>query len=677
MAVYYQSLPLVVLRIAVAWWIALTVIAVGLNPGDVLGYFSENIHELGAQLYLIAFVMVTATLAVGFAVYLKRELIRMVLQARSTLGIECSIGKVPLPTASLPRVSDHRRRVPLTGALIEKWMEAHTQPVPAKGAKGEESRVPDHYAKLLQAVWDTFCAQPHFPASHRAGGHGDRRLHVHCHDVAERALKLAADGWKYEGIFVKRRGRQRVQVFAPNSARSALNPLDPLIPIVALAHDIGKLQAYEVDSSGKITKNDEPDGNTLDDDDRGVLHDFLGPRILAMMPEYWELDARERAVINLSLAHYHHPSAFPLDRQGLIVDERAGMLMALLIDADRAVSAEEAGQSGASQKAELDEAESEDLYKAFVSILVEPGRINGVGDPQEDAQHRIGQKHGDFILLNEKRVRGLLQAALGLSQEEGDGKYRLTIKLLTLLKEKDLLYTTHNGVDLSAYLPMYRVGLYHSRTTTHIADVAPAILMKVPPVTVDELEVLSYLAEHPAKVLVRGVVLTHLSTVKDQAALDLLVERAFAGGGGEEPPPDESAELQETLGVNAGEGELPPSGNEPPPFAEEPPGWLEEPPDWHAEPSPPHDNRTDVQERAHTAAEPTMPAPLALTQGKKRKRLAELDPHMRERVQAVVGDALAAGRRRAARPLPAESTTPDGEDEMSLEQRRALFGDPD
>src|SRR5690606_23279088 len=399
----------------------------------------------------------------------------------------------------------------------------------AKGRSSGRSGQPDlnPYGQLFLAIWDTFCAHAHYPASHRIGGHGDRRLHDHCHDVAEQALTLAAEGWQYTGIYVKKRGRKARRIMEPNSASSVLNANDPIIPIIALAHDIGKLIAYQVDKNGCIVHNKEEESNTLDDDDGRVMHDMLAPRALALMPEFWRIDHRDRLAINMALAHYHHPSAFPLDRYQRLLDERAAAVMALLIDADRAVSAAESDLSQDHVNEDMDEALQQEIYQAFVEIVLQPGRINGLGNPEENAMVQIGQKHADFIAIQEKRLRTLMLQKMNWSLEDHDNRYHLTIKLLTGLHEKGLLYVEHGGVDFSAYLPMYKVALYHHAKTRHLADLAPAVVIKIPSSAHPELEPISFMSIHPAKAIIKHPMLTHLNHIKDPERLHQLIANAF------------------------------------------------------------------------------------------------------------------------------------------------------
>lgn len=529
MAVNRKSLPLVVARVAFFWWCVFTLVAFGLKPREIIVYFMENSGFFLRYMYLIGFIVIFLAALVGLAVYATK--MRKVWQLRpgKFMGLKSTIGQIPLPNPPLPRIRDPKRRLPIAGEHLKRWLQDQYI-VDAKGSgkkTGEGQKVLNAHGKLFLAVWDTFAAHTHYPASHRLGGHGDRRLHDHCHDVAEHALMLAVQGWTYTGIYVKKRGRKARKIMEPNSPNSVLNANDPIIPIVALAHDIGKLIAYEVDTTGNIIQNKEEESNTLDDDDGRVLHDMLAPRALALMPEFWDIDHRDRLAINMALAHYHHPSAFPLDRYQRLLDERAASVMALLIDADRTVSAIEADLPQERTNEDMDEALEQEIYEAFVQIVLEPGRINGVGRPEENALIQIGQKHSEFIAIKETRLRALMLKKLNWSKDDSDNRYHLTIKLLTVLREKGLLYVEHAGVDFSAYLPMYKVALYHHTKTTHLADLAPAVVINIPSTAFPELEPISFMSIHPAKAIIKHPMLTHLNQIKDRDRLDEMIARAF------------------------------------------------------------------------------------------------------------------------------------------------------
>jgi hypothetical protein len=590
MAVYKESLVAVCIRLTIFYWLILTIVAIGRDPGLMLdvGTFIDALHS---RIWYTVASCIVAIALVGMGVFLlktKRQFVD--LGSRSMLGLTTTMGPIPTPTNALPRIKNTSARLPILDARLGAWLLQQNVPVveiipnsalkrsrvntkelanlhtvrraeldtlarshPRTAAlasdapKDVQRKEITAHGKLFLAVWDTYCAHKRYPASHREGGHGSVRLHDHCLSVAARCLiEISPDGgnWRFEGVFVKRRGRNPVKMFE-NVTGYQPHPNDPLIPLIGLAHDLGKLEAYEVDRKGKIRKNKEPLGNTLADDDAGVIHDVLGPRILTRMPEFWELQPQDRAVLNTAVAHYHHPSKIPLNSHYMINDPRAASLMMLMIIADRAVSALEAGIDTEEKRSqELTEEATAAIYETFVQIVTTHGRINGVGKQEEDAKIRIGQKHENFIAIKMGALLALMRKELGISLESGEGKHDLTNQLLAILKEKGLLYTKHNGVDFGLYNPLYRVGLYHHTQTRHFGDIAPALLIHVPSVEMEEFYALTHLALNPCHVIVKNLILSHIpkDKIKDKANLDALVEQAF---GAEEAKTDLHAEVVE------------------------------------------------------------------------------------------------------------------------------------
>lgn len=586
---YQESLLAVCCRVMVFWWVVFTFIALGHQPGLLLdaGHFLAAMY---GRIWYLALGSIVAVCGVGFYVFFLKEKALIDLSPSSELGIKTTIGPVPKPVAPVKRVGKLSQRLPILERSVAVWLLEQNVPVDeivpthsivksrdftqaqveinsafrdeldgiaradkkwsllATNAVGLAERLPvSVYGKLFLAVWDTYAAHKHYPASHREGGHGSVRLHQHCLSVAGRCLETISPlvgGWKFDGIYVKRRGRNPVRMFE-NSTGYQPNVNDPLIPIIGLAHDLGKIEAYVVDKKGRIQKNLEPLGNTQADDDRGVIHDVLGPRILSRMPEFWELPPSDRAVINTAIAHYHHPSKFPINRHGMIFDYRAAALMMLMITADRSVSADEAGIDPKKQQSnELTEDEVLALYECFVQIVCTPGRINGLGNPVDDAAIRIGQKHADFIVIKMSALMALLRKELGISLESGEHKHDFTNQLLSILKEKGLLYTFHKNVDFSLYSPMYRVGLYHHATSKHFGDLAPALLLNIPAPEMEEFYSLTHLALNPANVIVKGLILSHLNKdkIKDKSHLSGLISQAF---GAEEAEGDAHVEVED------------------------------------------------------------------------------------------------------------------------------------
>lgn len=588
MIVNRASLVGVVLRLAAFYWAVCTLVFVGEDitrvPDLLLAYQDVLIEKV----WYLAFTALVVFVVVLLKIVGIRELRRDMLRGRPALGFTSSLGRVPTPVKPAKRLPS-QERIPILDERVQLWLLAQGAeieeiiPLPkgrvarqfwretSDGGSVKEglavaaarrkllekraelaARLPEpkdgkvsSHAALFLAIWDTLCAHAHYPASHRQGGHGKAKLYAHSMRVAARCLhEVSADGgaWEYGGVYSKRRGRVAVRVFE-NTTKYRLNPLDPLIPIVGLAHDLGKIDAYVVSRRGEIKQNKEPRGNTLSDDERGVVHDKLGPRIIAKMPEFWTLRPQDRSLLSMAVGHYHHPSQFPLDSHGLVCEPRSAALMMLLVKADREVSSEETGVvAGAANEMTADDLE--EIYETFVKIITEPGRINGVGNPEEDAKIRIGQKQEDFIVVKASALMSLIRQELNLSLAAGEHKHDLLNHLLTLLKDKGILYDQHNGADLSLYSPLYRVSLYHAQSMKHITDLVPALLLKIPGVELAEFYHLTHLACNPHTAVVRGIVLSHIPKhrVKDPTHLNAAVVRAF---GEEEAEQDLHAEVAE------------------------------------------------------------------------------------------------------------------------------------
>lgn len=504
-----------VARLTLFYWIIFTVISLAANPLGIREGISLWFDQTKYTLMLMLVFSCLAALVVLLRIHLTKNKVLRHMKSSERLGIISSKG--PVPAKDFLKIDPQAVMKPVHGQLLQHWVE--TQDKIAKET-GKDSV----YVNLFHAVWRIYSQYAHFPASHRLGGHGDRRLYLHCHDVAEHCLRLVQSGWQYEGIFVKKRGRKPVKIHSPNSSKSQLSPNDPLIPLVGLAHDIGKLLCYQVDEQGKIIRNLEGNSTTQDDDSSGVMHDYLGPRILAQLPEFWALNARDRNALTLAMAFYHHPSAVPLKANNMILDERAAMLMSLLIHADRQVSATE---SGIDVSDEVEEDNAEEIYSTFASIISTFGRINGTGSPSVDKRNMIGLKYADCIVMRERPLRLLLLKQLNLTEDGGEKRYHFTIKLLSILKEKGLLYTQHGTVDFGDYLPMYRVALYNPKRKVHMTTFAPALVIKIPDATMPEFESLGFLDLHSSIPVFESIMTTHLTKIKDPERLEKMNLEAF------------------------------------------------------------------------------------------------------------------------------------------------------
>lgn len=489
------------------WWLFFTLREFSLSPLEVI----RNWAYIGYSMRLWVLGAIGGVGAAAWYIWYQRAKIEDTLKGTKSGGMVCTLGAVPRPASAPERVANEKKRLPVTRPIVAAWL-----------AQAKEEH-PDH-AALFLAIWDIYSQHREWPASHRMGGHANRRLWEHCLAVTETAL-TDAPFWKFEGVFLQQSGRKPKLIIAPSRANFEFDASDPLIPVLALAHDIGKLECYKMNADGSVRTTES--GSTRDHDDVGISHDALGARILARLPEFWKLPPSDRRILSLVIAHYHHPSHFPVDRNGLSLDDRMTSLLEYLIRADKKTGMQESGLTEKDVANAFTEDESKELYDTFVEIVTEHGRINGIhGNAKLDKDFMIGSKHGDLIVVKERPLRTLLHAKMGLHLGDGDERYRLTRNLLHILTEKGLLYTKHNGSDFAHYFPMWQVSLRRTKDGGHICDWGPVLIFRPLPTT-RELDILVTLAEKRAKMRIEAPRYTHNNNIRDPEALRDLVRRAF------------------------------------------------------------------------------------------------------------------------------------------------------
>jgi hypothetical protein len=340
--------------------------------------------------------------------------------------------------------------------------------------------------------------------------------------VAETALELAPS-WSYDGVYIKRLGKSPKLIIAKRDANYVFDPLDPIIPVLALAHDLGKIEAYKLQPDGTVLTSE----TGTQQDDAGVMHDRLGSRILARISEFWELPPNDTRTLSRVISHYHHPSDFPVDKDGLSIDDRMTALMEFLILADKTTGLRESGISAAAANEDtISQTEAEEIYDAFVSCVTEKGRINGTGDSETDRAFKIGQKHANLIYLREAQLLAAMCRKLGVSIEAGKGRFILLNRILSILAEKGLLFTLHNGVDFKAYQPLFFVRFYHSEESNVIASWRETIIIN-PTVKNSELVALVSLPALATVAKVERPYFVHLAEIAEPSKLMDMVEQAF------------------------------------------------------------------------------------------------------------------------------------------------------
>lgn len=529
--------------VAGTWWVILTVAGIWMYSGV---FFS--LPGLVSSFSYVAYGLLTAILGVaaGVAVVIvaqvrERMTRAKALKAAGRLGMLCTLGGMPIPVHPAMRqvqgpLPDWFLQETEHGKILVDWAERSRQKHP-------------QHAQALMALLRVFCSYRALPASHVPGGHGGKTLVDHTMRVAARMLKEAPK-FKYEGL-VTRYGREPW-----GDAAFTFDPDDPMIPIVGVAHDIGKLQTFVTDSSGKIVS-------------AAPKHDLVGSRMLATMDEIKALPIADQAALHMAVSHYHHPSDYPLDAQGRIASDRSVALMMLLIKADKWSGKEEAGQSltpdqyaaylryvrELGEELSIDEEEvirsaetaqqaagpagarshthsstpitDERMREILLKIITNPtvvftampkgnskpvGQVCNTNYPQwawealaqgqplgVEQQQQLAQYIERLVVIHEQRLRQVLAKALGLSEVKklGDGRAAIIVHALRVLHEMGVLYTDTDGGHISPESAIYKVDLVNHKTGASIAKWT-AILLR----PVAGLEVLAKGGIHPSLVKV-------------------------------------------------------------------------------------------------------------------------------------------------------------------------------
>jgi hypothetical protein len=449
------------------WWVVLGLWGVMTNHINVWSVLPRSISilimcGLGALMGIIGAVI---------WVVAERQRRRETLESDNVRGLTCTIGPVPLnarePSRSkeLPDFNNLRDVPP---EFFPSWLSRCA------------ATHPQHVA-LVNAMLRVYQASKHLPATHVVGGHGGRTLLEHSLLVAYQMQQLASK-WSYTGLR-DRTGKKVLLKLRDETYR--FDASDPLVLIVGLAHDIGKIEAFIVENGAVVGSHHE--------------HDLTGARMLARMPEMWDIPDADRVAILLSIAHYHHPMELPLSPDRRAIDDRTIAVMELLIKADFVASAierkgvvptEEDYNSEMDQR-EIAELTDERLWTAFNEILTETGRINST-----DLNYNVGTicpisgQNSMRLVLHEPSIRGALMRRLGLLEghQLGDGRYALTMQLLRLINEHQLLVTDIKDLSYPPESALWTVSFFGKKKTRGSNEAArltgwPAAIVMLPTIS--------------------------------------------------------------------------------------------------------------------------------------------------------------------------------------------------
>lgn len=433
----YNPIISAVLLVTAIWWVVLAVYTAAVD----FSYFRESIPWITWQASNVAVGFLVGFLLIGVYIVFDRQRRSLRLEKSAVRGLVCTLGDVPInrPAPRRSKTVPVNVRVPrVPDDFLLNWFNRY------------DSTHPKHTA-LLRAVLQVLNFRPDLPATHFEGGHGGRTLLEHSILVAYMA-ELKAVAFSYTGL----KSKNGTKVMGLSNPEYKFDANDPMSVIVAMAHDIGKIEAYRYENGNNLT------GKVVGSDH---IHDSTGAQMLARMDEIWDLPENDRQVLLMSVAHYHHPRMLPLDASYKAIDDRTHAVMELLIKADEAAGSIENGAEALEEgkEEEIEKAYSGDkkalLFETFMEMLHEEGRIN------KNSRHGgIGFKYDNKLYILDGRMRqALVQKIQWQDVLFGDKTSKLTRTLCETLIEKGMLYHKHDGADYGPTRSLFVVDVFKKK----------------------------------------------------------------------------------------------------------------------------------------------------------------------------------------------------------------------
>jgi len=411
------------------WWVMCTIYAFYKNG-------VSTVDEFEASAY-IAFMVILGGVFGSVFVYLvikaKKDSKSSELRPDNYNGLLCTVGEVPIVIPA-----PLRKRVPISFA----YMHAVAKDVPDEYfVHWERKYIDSHpaHVRLFSALVAILMYDETIPATHVPGGHGNRTLLEHSL-LAAYIMDELAKKYQYHGLLSSKNNKKILDL---TDTDYEFKKDDPLLALIGLAHDIGKIETYIKDKANCIV---------------GIKaeHDLTGGRMLARIDEVWDLPEADRRALIMSVSHYHHPMSLPLSPSRKAVDDRTIAVMELLINADTAVSAIEARSlklsnfeikgieedQQADSDDEIDSVEDDQIYAYIVQCIKEKGRINN-----SDTRYNIGtycQVRGfnkPMLLLRDDSLRNLVMQKLGVtvSEDTPGGVTQMGARIRSILDNKGIL----------------------------------------------------------------------------------------------------------------------------------------------------------------------------------------------------------------------------------------------
>ena len=273
-----NSNPIVnaVLTVTLFWYVFLSGLFYGAN-------YIEGLWAIPSAMALgIAYMLGGAMAGAGFS-FIIREWRRgnkaHTLLSKRDNRVIFSIGAIPDMRATIKSTNDSAEN--LFPKDLVSWYLGYQKRFPVE-------------AQLMLRVARVLRAYNTIPASPVPGGHGGASLEAHSYNVLRAALELSGK-WQYEG----QKNKSGAITFPRIDPNYRFNvPEDPLVPLCALAHDIGKIECYSV----------EPDGRVRE---VKMRHDEEGGKMMGWFPEFKTLPRETRECISVCVSFYHHIMGIP------------------------------------------------------------------------------------------------------------------------------------------------------------------------------------------------------------------------------------------------------------------------------------------------------------------------------------------------------------------------------
>lgn len=359
-------------------------------------------------------------------------------------GVVSSLGPIPFHEAPLPRADTYSFADLQLHAPGELNGIAETLMGRYLGQTARE-RYPAH-----TALFDALAMVHLHPANLKTPAgidrHGDRSLLMHSLLVFA-LMSHRVDGYVYMPGQSKRKVDDNFK----------LDPADPLIPVLALAHDLGKIRKMVVGSNGKASE---------------LLpgHEAQSSRDLSQLPEFWDarITPEERHILQSVLAYSARTADAPIQRQtkakqGVVTSDRMYALMGLQGECDRLAAKIELGgiyQFDAPAKPVLNEAATEEVTEAvnlmsllstyFVMCMPVNARkpVRSVGFKRMDEGFSRGRH---VVIIDELEFVPSFSAFIEKPDlNVRDGKSSpLTKNVLSLLDEHGFLFRFDEGQDVT------------------------------------------------------------------------------------------------------------------------------------------------------------------------------------------------------------------------------------